>query len=60
MKKSHRFDELSKKVCKTPGCTKKIKQRLFEKDADFDYCYSCWTPMEFNRRSVGTKRWNTF
>ena len=56
MKKSHSFDNLSSKVCATPNCNKRIKQRLVEKVADFDYCYACWSKKEYNRRAIGTKR----
>ncbi|MBT7631298.1 MAG: hypothetical protein HN597_16585 [Desulfobacula sp.] len=50
MKKSHSFNELSDKVCQSPGCEKKIKQRLVLKKADFDYCYKHWSEKEFKRR----------
>ncbi|MDA3808609.1 MAG: hypothetical protein PF440_11945 [Thiomicrorhabdus sp.] len=50
MKKSYPNTVLSQQVCKTKGCRNKIKQRLFEKKADFDYCYKHWKDLEFARR----------
>lgn len=56
MKKLYSFDILSDKVCESKGCRKRIKQRLFEKEKDFNLCYNCWKKIEFNRRMIGTKR----
>jgi hypothetical protein len=42
MKKSHRHDELSDRVCSAPGCEKHIKQRMVElKDARLCYLHYC-------------------
>jgi hypothetical protein len=48
MKKSHRHNELSGRICAVVGCIKHIKQRLVEtKDAIL--CYGCFCKNEANR-----------
>jgi len=54
--KSHKFNVLSNKVCKTPGCKNRIKLRIVESGVEHDYCYSCYTALERNRRLIGTQR----
>ncbi len=41
MKKSHKFNELSGKKCKVPGCRKFLKKRLVEskEPKNIDRCY---------------------
>ncbi len=42
MKKSHRHDDFSDRVCAAPGCRKHIKQRMVEtKDAFLCYLHYC-------------------
>lgn len=42
MKKSHRHDELSDRICSAPGCEKRIKARMVEtKDAHLCYRHYC-------------------
>ena len=42
MKKSHRHDQLSDRVCLAPGCPKLIKQRMVDtKDARLCYKHFC-------------------
>jgi hypothetical protein len=55
MKKSHRHDELSDRVCGAPGCHKLIKQRMVDtKDARL--CYQHFCLKEFKRgHTVNTK-----
>jgi hypothetical protein len=38
MKKSHKFDDLSDRVCAQPGCSKKIKTRFADSEK-IEYCY---------------------
>jgi len=38
MKKSHKLDDLSDRVCAQPGCSKKIKARFADRDS-IRYCY---------------------
>jgi predicted SprT family Zn-dependent metalloprotease len=40
MKKSHKFDELSDRVCAQPGCPKLIKARFADSEK-IEYCYEC-------------------
>lgn len=42
MKKQHRFDELSDKVCSTPGCDRRLKKRIVELKPTADKCYRCF------------------
>ena len=48
MKKSHKFDELSDRVCMEPGCDKHIKQRLVD-TKDARRCYYHWCVKESGR-----------
>jgi len=54
------FDELSTRVCKHPGCKKRIKQRLINLEEiskkEFNLCYKHWKSKEHTRRGIGTKR----
>lgn len=43
------YKTLSNKVCETPGCTRKIKQRLRDKENPNRYCYKCWQKLEAAR-----------
>ena len=61
MVKSHKFDEMSNRVCSKQGCRKKIKQRLVASETvdsagKFEMCYKHWHTKEMARRLVGTKR----
>ena len=38
MKKTHRFDEVSDRVCLQLGCIKRLKKRLVE-SKDVRFCY---------------------
>ncbi len=42
MKKTHRFNELSDKKCKEPGCRKLLKKRLVEskEPTNITRCYA--------------------
>ena len=48
MKKSHRQDELSDRVCANPACNKRIKLRMVEQ-CDARFCYDCYCKREANR-----------
>jgi len=62
MKKSHRFNELSTRVCQVNGCHKRIKARLVLKEEQdsinkkFPLCYKHYKDVEYYRRADGTQR----
>ena len=49
MKKSHRFDELSDRVCDHPGCKKRLKKRLVEarEGKNITKCYGHWLVSQY-------------
>lgn len=54
MKKSHKFDELSDRKCETPGCRKRIKERLKDKNK---ICYGCYQKKMAAAAASKTKTW---
>ena len=58
MKKSHRFDELSDKVCSDRGCEKRLKKRLVEsKEArNITRCYDHEKEAKREKQRTSRKR----
>jgi len=49
MKKSHTYTELSDVQCSTPGCRRRLKQRLVNQKPTVDKCYKCNRTREAGR-----------
>jgi hypothetical protein len=43
MKKTHRYNQLSDKICARKNCQRRIKERLKDK---YDICYHCYCEQE--------------
>ncbi len=43
------FNNLSSKVCKTPGCTRRIKQNVIDRKPSAKFCYRCFQENEHGR-----------
>lgn len=58
MKKSHKFNELSKKKCVEGGCRKFLKQRLVEtkKASNIDRCYKHGMVLKRAKQNEKTQR----
>jgi len=51
MRKPYRYDELSDRRCKTPGCNRRIKKNVLDRIPAADTCYRCFSAKRFARRN---------